>query len=87
MKKQSIFSLIVFLIILSLLAICLVVAMALFAGTFETTLFDFSNLNFANVIPVLVFGGFICCVIIGIAVLFVVRSVFLKTKDYFNDKK
>ena len=73
------------LIILSLVCVILTVGIALFVGSCNTTLFDFQNLNFANMIPVLILGGFISCVIVGITVLFVARSVFLKVKDYFSE--
>ena len=83
MKNKSFFSQIILLIILSLVCVILTVGIALFVGSYNTTLFDFQNLNFANMIPVLVLGGFISCVVVGITVLFVARSVFLKVKDYF----
>ena len=73
------------LIILSLVCVILTVGIALFVGSCNTTLFDFQNLNFANMIPVLIIGGFISCVVVGITVLFVARSVFLKVKDYFSE--
>ena len=73
------------LIILSLVCVILTDGIALFVGSCNTTLFDFQNLNFANMIPVLILGGFISCVVVGITVLFVARSVFLKVKDYFSE--
>lgn len=73
------------LIILSLVCVILTVGIALFVGSCNTTLFDFQSLNFANMIPVLILGGFISCVVVGITVLFVARSVFLKVKDYFSE--
>ena len=73
------------LIILSLVCLIFTVGIALFVGSCNTTLFDFQNLNFANMIPVLILGGFISCVVVGITVLFVARSVFLKVKDYFSE--
>lgn len=73
------------LIILSVICVILTVGIALFVGSYNTTLFDFANLNFANMIPVLILGGFISCVVVGITVLFVARSVFLKVKDYLSD--
>ena len=73
------------LVILSVICIVLTVGVALFVGSYNTTLFDFENLNFTNMIPVLIFGGFISCVVVGITVLFVARSVFLKVKDYLSD--
>lgn len=85
MKNKSLFSQIMLLIIMSVICVVLTVGIALFVGSCNTTLFDFKNLNFANMIPVLILGGFISCVIVGITVLFVARSVFLKVKDYLSD--
>lgn len=85
MKNKSFFSQIILLIAISLICIILTVSIALFVGSYNNILFDFQNLNFANMIPVLVIGGFVSCVIIGIAVLFVARTVFLKVKDYFAE--
>lgn len=85
MKNKSFFSQIILLIILSLICIMLTFGIALFAGSCNTTLFDFSNLNFSNMIPVLILGGFISCIVVGICVLFTARSIFYKLKDYFFD--
>lgn len=87
MKNKSFFSQIMLLVILSVICVILTVGIALFVGSYNTTLFDFKNLNFANMIPVLILGGFISCVVVGITVLFVARSVFLKVKDYLSDNK
>lgn len=83
LKNKSFFSQIILLIVLALVCIVLTVGIALFAGSFNTTFFDLRNLNFANMIPVLIIGGFISCVVIGITVLYVSRSVFLKVRDNF----
>ncbi len=83
MKNKSLFSQIMLLIIISLVCIILTVGFALFVGSYDTTLFDLQNLNISNMIPVLIFGGFISCVVVGVTVLFVARAVFLKFKDYF----
>ena len=85
LKNKSFFSQIMMLIILSVICVILTVGIALFVGSFNTILFDFKNLNFANMIPVLILGGFISCVVVGITVLFVARSIFLKVKDYLSD--
>lgn len=85
MKKKSLFSQIILLIILALICIVLTIGIALFVGSIDVTLLDFKNLNLANVIPVLLIGGFISCVIIGIVVLFIARSIFLKIRDYFAE--
>ena len=85
LKNKSFFSQIILLVILSVICVVLTVSIALFVGSYNTTLFDFGNLNFANMIPVLILGGFISCVVVGITVLFVARSVFLKVKDYLSN--
>ena len=74
------------LVILSVVCVILTVGVAFFVGSYNNTFFDFSNLNLANMIPILIFGGFISCVVVGITVLFITRSVFLKVKEsLFND--
>lgn len=85
MKNKSFFSQIMMLVILSVVCVALTIGTALFAGSCNTALFDFENLNFTNMIPVLIFGGFISCVVVGITVLFVARAVFLKIKDYLSE--
>lgn len=87
MKNKSFFCQIMLLIILSLVCVVLTVGIALLAGSYSATLFNFENLNFANMIPVLVFGGFISCIVIGITVLFVARSVFMKLKNHFTENE
>lgn len=84
MKNKSVFSQIMLLIIIALICVILTVVIALFAGSVDTTLFDFENLNFSNMWPVILLGGFISCVVIGIAVLFISRSIFFKAKNYFT---
>ncbi len=85
LKNKSFFSQIMLLIILSLICVILTVGIALMVGSHNATLFSFENLNFSNMIPVLILGGFISCVVVGITVLFVARSVFLKVKDYLTE--
>lgn len=83
MKKRSIFSGILLLILIALVCVVLTISIALLAGATEVDLFDFRNLNFSNMIPILIVGGILSCFIIGIAVLFLGRTVFFKVKDYF----
>ena len=85
MKNKSFFTQIILLIVLSIICIVLTVGIALVAGSIDVTLLDFKNLNLANVIPVLLIGGFISCVIIGIVVLFIARSIFFKVKEYLAE--
>lgn len=83
MKKRSVFSGILLLILIAGICIALTVTIALLVGAAEVELFDFSNLNLSNMIPVLIGGGIITCFVVGIAVLFLGRTVFFKVKDYF----
>ena len=89
MKDKSLFSRFIFLIVLAVICLLLTVAIALLVGSINVELFDFENLNFSNMVPVLLIGGFISCVIIGICFLFVARTAFFKAKDYLdkNDSK
>ncbi len=86
MKNKSVFSQIILLVAVAIICIVLTVVIALIAGSSSTTIFDFQNLNFANTIPILVIGGFVSCVVVGITVLFVSRTVFLKVRDYFYEE-
>jgi len=85
MKNKSYFSQIMLLVIVSLICVVLTIIIALFAGTYSTTFFDFENLNFGNMIPILIIGGFISCVVVGITALFVSRAIFTKVKEYISD--
>lgn len=84
MKNKSLFSQIILLILIAAVCVIVTVGAALFAGSDHATLFDFQNLNIANMIPVLIIGCFISCVIVGIGALFAARSVFIKIKDYIS---
>lgn len=86
LKKKSLFSQIIILIIISIICIMLTLAIAFLVGSAKTDIIDFSSLNISNMIPVLIVGGFITCVIIGIIVLFLAKTVFFKVKDYFHEK-
>ena len=83
MKKKSVFSGILLLILIVLICLVMTVAIALLAGATKVDLFDFHNLNFSNMIPVLIVGSILSCFIIGIAFLFLGRTIFFKVKDYF----
>lgn len=85
MKNKSLFVQIVLIIILAAICLLLTVSISFLAGSINAELFDFKNLNFSNMIPILLIGGFISCLIIGICILFVARSAFFKAKDYFKE--
>ncbi len=86
MKKKSVFSQVILLIIAVVLCVVLTVGIALLAGSISKNILDFGNLNYYNLIPALVVGVFLSLVIIGIVVLFISRSVFLKVKEYFTEE-
>ena len=85
MKNKSAFMQMIFVIILAIVLLIATVLIALLAGSMDNNIFDFSNMNWGNLIPVLIIGIFISCVVIGIAVLFFGRTLFFKAKDYFEE--
>ena len=85
MKNKSLFIQIISLIILAVICLLLTVGVSILAGSLNVELFDFKNLNFSNMLPILLIGGFISCVVVGICVLFVARSAFIKAKDYLTE--
>lgn len=85
MKNKSTFSQVLLIVIIAVLCVVATVTLALVAGSVGDTLFDFRNLNIVNMLPVLLIGGFITCVVVGISVLIVSRSVFFKVKDYLKE--
>ena len=87
MKNKSLFIQIVSLIILAVICLLITVAVAFLLGSLNTDIFDFENLNFSNMIPVLIIGGFISCVLVGICFLFVARTAFFKVKDYLEENE
>ncbi len=87
MKKKTFFSQIIMLFVVAVICIVLTVSVALLLGSFGETIFDLSDLNLANMIPVLIIGGFISCVAIALVVMFMAKDALLKVKDYFNESK
>ena len=85
MKNKSLFTQTILVILLAVICLFSTVGIAFLAGSLNAEIFDFKNLNFSNMIPVLLIGGFISCFIVGICILFVGRSAFIKVKDYFNE--
>ena len=86
LKNKSVFSQIVLLVVLAVICIVMTLGMALLAGSVDKDIFDFSNLNFSNMLPVLMIGGFFSCVILVLALLFVARPIFIKVRNYiFED--
>ncbi len=86
MKNKSFFSQIILIVIIALVCFMITVGLALLMGSVDANVFNFKDLNFANMIPVLIIGGFISCVIIGISVMLLSKTVFLKVKNYFEEE-
>ena len=86
MKNKTLFGRVIFVMILAVACLLMTVGLAILAGSLNAELFDFKNMNFSNIIPVLLIGGFISCVIVGICVLFIARDAFFKAKNYLEDK-
>ena len=87
MKDKSLFMQFITLIILAIVCILLTVTVAFLVGSLKTELFDFKNMNFSNMIPVLIIGGFISCMLMGICFLFFVRTAFFKAKDFIDENQ
>ena len=85
MKNRSLFIQIISIIIIAVICLLLTISASLLVGSLNVELFDFQNLNFSNMIPVLIIGGFISCFIIGICFLFIARTAFSKAKDYIKE--
>ena len=85
MKNKSLFFQIITIIIVAVVCLLLTLVVSLLAGSLNVELFDFENLKLSNMLPILLVGGFISCVIVGICVLFVMRTAFFKAKDFFKN--
>ena len=87
MKNKTLFYRIISLIIVAIVCLLLTITVAVLAGSLNVELFDFSNLNFSNMLPVLIIGAFISCVIVGICFLFVARTAFFKAKSFLEENQ
>ena len=67
------------------ICITLTVSVALLAGSIEASIFDFRNLNIANMIPVFIFGGLITLFTAVVVLLFTSRTLFYKIKNFFEE--
>lgn len=85
MKNTSLFMQLLLLITLMFICITLTVSVALLAGSIETSIFDFRNLNIANMIPVFIFGGLITLFTAVVVLLFTSRTLFYKIKNFFEE--
>ena len=87
MSKKPIFTKIMIIIAVALVCLVITLTIAFLLGSINTNIFDFSNLNFSNMLPVIVIGGFISCLVIGILIIILAKDVFIKVKDYLFETK
>ena len=87
MSKKSIFAKIMIIIAVAIGCLLLTAAVAVLLGSNSADLFNLSDLNLSNMIPVIVIGGFIGCVAVGILVIVLAKDVFVKVKDYLFGKE
>lgn len=87
MSNKPIFTKIMIVIVVALICLAITLATAFLLGSINTDVFDFSNLNVSNMLPIIIIGGFISCVIVGILVIFLAKDVFLKVKNYYTETK
>lgn len=85
MKNKSLFMQILILAALTFMCVALTITVALLAGSIETSIFDFSNLNIANMIPVFIFGSLTTGFVVVITLLFTSRTLFYKLKNFFEE--
>ena len=83
MSEKPIFAKIMIIILVTLLCLVLTLSTAFLLGSINTEIFDFSNLNFSNMWPVILIGGFISCVVVGILIIILAKDIFLKVKNRF----
>ena len=87
MNKKPIFTKVLIIIAVALVCLVLTLLVAFLLGSINTDIFDFSNLNFSNMLPVIILGGFISCVIVGFLIIFLAKDIFVKVKDFVFDNK
>ncbi len=87
MSKKPIFTKVMIIIVIAIICLVITLSMAFLLGSINTDVFDFSNLNFSNMIPVIIIGGLISCIVIGILVIMLAKDVFVKVKDYLFETK
>ena len=86
MSQKPIFTKIIIIISIALICLLATVFTAFLFGSINVDLFDFSNLNFSNMLPIIIIGGFIGCVIVGFLVIILAKDIFVKIKDNFSEK-
>ena len=90
MKKENLWTKMIILVLVVFFCLFMTLALAFLAGSIEESLFDFKNLNFGNMIPVLIIGGLMSCMILSICFLLFSKSFSHKIREFLskdNDKE
>lgn len=87
MKNWSVFARIMFIIAIALFCLVLTVAVALLLGKVEFNIFDISELNLLNVLPAILIGGFVSCIVVGVLVIVLSKDIFIKVKKFLFESK
>ena len=87
MNNKPIFTKIMIVIVIAIICLVMTLSLAFLLGSVNTNIFDFSDLNFSNMLPVILIGGFISCVVVGILVIFLAKDILVKGKDYFSKNR
>ena len=87
MNNKPIFTKIMIVIVIAIICLVMTLSLAFLLGSVNANIFDFSDLNFSNMLPVILIGGFISCIIVGILVIVLAKDIFVKAKDYLFETK
>lgn len=90
LKKENLWTKMILLVLIIFLCLFLTLALAFLAGSIEKPLFDLRNLNIGNMIPVLILGGLMSCMVLSICFLLFSKSFSVKIKELWeqnSDKK
>lgn len=87
MKKKSIFYLLIAMLAIGFIGLTVTMIMALILGESQTSIIDFSNMNFVNVGIVMVIGLIFLCFIFTVLLLIIVKIGFDNIADFIKNKK
>ncbi len=82
MKKENLWTKMIVLVLVIFFCLFMTLALAFLAGSVEEPLFDFGNLNFSNMIPVLIIGGLMSCMILSVCFLLFSKSFSGKIREF-----
>lgn len=87
MKKKSTFYLLIAMLAIGFIGLTVTMIMALILGESQTSIIDFSNMNFVNVGIVMVIGLIFLCFIFTVLLLIIAKIGFDNIADFIKNKK